>query len=159
MYHINIILLHPTKTAGTTIKKSLGAKTKRHLLPSAWGNLIEDRKVIVSIRNPYDRVISMYNHFGYTLTNSFSDFLNLVQTSKSSLFYPQHKYHIKGSTIIRTENIEEDYSNFCKENNINKPLQKANITPMKVKKHLTDKEKEVVYSIYKEDFEMFKYVK
>lgn len=158
MYH-NFILLHPTKTAGTAVKKALNAKTKGHLLPNSWGQMLQDRVVVVTVRNPYERVLSMYNHFGFSWVKSFKDFLELIEKSKSILLVPQSNYLVKNNELLRFENLDDEFKSLCEKYNIDTSLEKVNVTHYKRKKNLSIEEKEVIYNLYKEDFELLGYEK
>ena len=153
-----LILLHPTKTGGTSIKNSTGALTKGHLPLNSWVfpvNCI----IITTVRNPYDRVLSMYNHFGYTMKPNFKELLELCLTSTAAIFLPQHKYLHKDSNVIKLESIEQDFKEFCNKYGVNYTLSKDNVTGVINKKKLNKKEKEAIYKRYKADFDLFNYSK
>ena len=158
MYH-NIILLHPTKTAGTAVKKALNAKVKGHLFPNSWGQMLNDKNVVVTVRNPYDRVLSMYNHFGFSWVNSFSDFLKLIEKSNNILLAPQTNYLVRNNELLRFENLNEDFDKLCEKYKISANLERINVTHYKRKTHLNSQEKNIIYNLYEEDFQSLGYEK
>ncbi|CAL2062253.1 hypothetical protein [Tenacibaculum sp. 190524A05c] len=158
MYH-NIILMHPTKTAGTAVKKALNAKVKGHLFPNSWGQLMDNNIVVVTVRNPYDRVLSMYNHFGFSWVNSFDEFLGLIAKSNNILLASQTKYLVKNMELLKFESLNKDFNKLCKKHNISATLERVNVTHYKRKTSLSLKEKEIIYKLYKTDFEILDYEK
>lgn len=196
----NIILLHPGKTAGTSIESlfydtsnntfnkdfffgyQYGIWTQHATAQFMRDHIPEFDKYdkILFIRNPYDRLKSVYN-FGTSCgqqkvffnacgkynprINSFDDFISKVPIffkhepiSKGCHLSPQSLYHVKNAMIIRFENLSQDYLKFQKKYSIKQPL------PHKIlynKKHhnLTKHSIDIINEFYNLDFELFNYPK
>ena len=133
---------------------------------------ISDPKIIVTARNPYDKMLSRFL-FGWTkeLTPTPLDFENYILTSiekqNHTVTFPNE---IKPTYIIHSENLYEDYLKipFVENSNLNKSgvlkeilSKKINEGRIKVNKpdYLTDKNKELIYSFLKNQFELFGYEK
>jgi len=156
--HKKIILLHPTKTGGSSIKASLNVLHKHHLTLNSWVIPI-DCIVLTTVRNPYDRVMSMYNHFGRTIKKNFDDFVDLVVESNAVVFQPQYKYLHPKSDIIRIESFEIDFNNFCEKYNIKASLYKTNVSKNILVKKINKINKAKIFLKYKKDFEILNYEK
>jgi len=159
----NFIYLAPTRTGSSTINKILG-------MPKVHFPL--DEKIVKSktykfatVRNPYDRILSMYNFFPMGEGTCFDDFLSFLEFSGKEnvlIFYPQYKYtHWKGKQIvddiIKLEDFKEVlttiplFKDITKIPHVNKDKRKGI--------ELTSEQKERIYEMYKEDFEFLSYDK
>lgn len=133
---------------------------------------IENPKIIVTTRNPYDKVLSRFL-FTWTLnsTPTYQDFLNNILASihhnNPMLIYPSE---LIPTYTIKLENMYEDYMRipFIKDSNLNKTgillemcNKKINEARIKVKKEdfLTEETKELIYNFLKNQFELFGYEK
>lgn len=133
---------------------------------------VSDPKIIVTVRNPYDKMLSRFL-FGWTKESNPtpSDFENFIQTSiekqNPTVTFPDE---IKPTYIIHSENLYEDYLKipFVENSNLNKSgvlkeilNKKINEGRIKVNKldFLTDNNKELIYSFLKNQFELFGYEK
>lgn len=140
------------------------------------------------IRNPYARLVSEYHYckyqysrfiknldsfknFVYELNDKFEYILNNKENDHFyvSHFLPQylftHNYKNKQivDKIYKLENIDEDWIDICKNLNINKELIKCEKNSSKMKYDYNDyydqELKNIVYNLYKLDFELFNYEK
>ncbi len=133
---------------------------------------IENHKIIVTARNPYEKTLSRFLHAWIKETNPTpSDFekyiINSAQNPNDSVTFPDD---IIPNHIIHSENLFEDYIKipFIKDSNLaksgvlkeilEKRINKGRVEVDK-EKFLTDKNKEIIYSFTKNQFELFGYEK
>ncbi len=146
------------------------------------------------VRNPYMRLLSVYNYLGYSRIISFSAFVNKVvkkALEKNDFFYsPQYDYlYVKGKKLVdfvgKLENLKVDMGYVLKQlelegheiphvNKSEKGLKRGLAALIKTprlwtnlklgrlfssekKKNLNEKERALVYELYKNDFEYFDY--
>ncbi|MBS3771202.1 MAG: hypothetical protein KGY69_13205 [Bacteroidales bacterium] len=115
---------------------------------------------------PYSRIISLYNHLKEKkkINCNFSDFIQKE-------IDPIGSYNIKGLSqanqqvcwipsdinfIGKYETLDYDFKYICATLDINATLPIANKS-IKFKKNLSDLEKEIIYSRYKDDFKQLGY--
>lgn len=166
-----IYISQPTKTGSTSLlnaTRSIGS-IKHH-------DILTDKKVqelkkskdvlsVVTVRNPYDRVLSMYNFFTMFKERSFDYFLEYIKKHIGHKFFcPQHLYYSYGAfkvnEIIKIETIDKDWKRVVNGKlNIDIPVVHANKDPRAKKTRLTKDEKTFIYELYKEDFKVFNYEK
>ena len=139
------------------------------------GDDIAELPVLAVVRNPYDRMVSMFffakkHDLGklYDISlNSFDEFVEgFYKLSKDPNFFhakTQCEY-IKDSenvTVCRFENLKDDVSKFINDNNLPfniEEFQKLNSTVHNdYKSYYTDKTKGTVNKMWKEDFDRFSY--
>jgi len=137
------------------------------------------------IRNPYDRFISAYEFASLDdsfVKLNFNEFVKKCENNGNNFylqepiyFIPQYKYiTIKNiilvDEIIKFENLNEEWVKISKKINtlhnftpIKETLEVINATPHKMNKNWKDyyneETKEIVYNLYKKDFEIFGYKK
>lgn len=131
----------------------------------------KDYKIFTVLRHPQDRIISFYYYFGFNNKLSFYDFLKNIYKCKDRLskfikrnqfdyLHCNQKCHVH---ILNYDNLNNDWNNFCTNNNlINKSLNILNKSDKHDKKILysgenRDEMLKLVYTIYKKDFEIFNY--
>jgi len=152
-------------------------------------NLFFDYLSFSCIRDPYDRFVSIYEYIGcyklrshkrtnftfdetiYKLYNNEISFFDI-----SGMYLPQYCYitlydYILVDKIIRFENLENDWYNLAniinKNNilkyNVNNKICDLNMGVKRNNRHwseyYTNETKNMIYNIYKKDFEMFGYEK
>ena len=163
------------------IKKKYGISTY-HIPPSYFekdNNPYDNKELFCVVRNPYDRMVSefkFYNKFYKKNHNPSKENLNkfikklpkLIQGKKIKYdghLLPQYKYlentNIKYENILKFENLEDDFNNFCLNNNLPiHKLSKNNKTISKLSVEDLDQEsKDIIYEIYEKDFKNFGYLK
>jgi phosphopentomutase len=126
----------------------------------------DDYTKIVSIRRPYEKILSAYYYNSWDKKISFKEFIvkkleeiyNRNSVIAKNHFCPQINYYKDGFNIIKLENIKQD----CAKLNIQITDRKHAQT--KAFSHYNNyldaydqKTKDIVYSIYKEDFLTFNY--
>lgn len=137
------------------------------------------------VRNPYDRFISSYEFASLDdsfVKLNFNEFVKKCESNGNNFylrepiyFVPQYKYiTIKNiilvDEIIKFENLNEEWIKISKKINtlhnftpIKETLEVINATPHKMNKNWEDyyneETKEIVYNLYKKDFEIFGYKK
>ena len=125
------------------------------------------------VRNPYDKIISAYKYGNGK--NSSKEGLNKFIKEKLSEFkknerwngchiLPQHKYthgNIKCENILKFENLDNDFNKLNNKYNIkNIKLEKNNKSKSKLNiNDLTHESKQLIYNVYKKDFDLFGYNK
>ena len=127
------------------------------------------------VRNPWDRVVSLYmRKEGIVLREkmSFEEFVDWIQFSSATCIFPlPHKYQLdwfRGNNgeiladfIGRFENLEEDWKYVANKIGVCDTLPQKNSNPHKPKKHYstyyTPKTKQIIEEKFKEDIEYFGY--
>lgn len=201
----HLLFLRIPKNASSSIMDALGARniTKRYqieLKNKLDKNIYKDvfdvtharpdelRTVISSIeldcfsfavvRNPWDRVVSMY-HFGkkmglahlFGLNNdlSFDDFCRTLKSREGDgLFLPVFKQiewinsSIEVTEVLRFENLAEDFQNMVERHDIREIASQLPHTNQTKHHHYRDyfnsDTKDIVKSVFEEDCDAFKYV-
>lgn len=142
----------------------------------------ESYEVVTCVRNPYDRFVSAYEHmkrndnlFGcFDIIGKVNDLKYKVENNPRTNGWDEHvddqvwmsqSYWVSNNsgykidTILRFESLESDINNLIKRHpTIENELQERNIgeyTPYE----LTQDEKDAIYDLYQEDFELFGYSK
>jgi len=142
-------------------------------------NVIKNNKLYLTVRNPFDKVVSSFfffhkglDVFGREMT--FDQFVNSLVSEKISFntkihtIVPSMDYVQLGSKTIdfktiRFENLREDFTNFCLENNLNayKNLKHVNASEMRKSKDYrlmyNKKTYNIVKNIFEKDLDYFKY--
>lgn len=181
------IFIHITKTAGTSIVDALGLPFRHHedytIFRAANPVLFTKSFKFCFVRNPYSRAVSTYLYLKnggagktdvelceYIRENS-TDFGSFVENILNQdiihtqfLFKPQFtfvcdfKFRIMMDFVGRFENIEEDWKHITTKIKIKKPLDKLNSqNEYNYKDYYTEKSAQIIYSLYKKDFELFNY--
>jgi hypothetical protein len=132
---------------------------------------LKDYKTIATVRNPYDRLVSCYHYNGKSKNFSFEDFVvnhlesHILSNNKKSYsinhFAPQITFckldDYCVDHIIKLESFSDDL------NKIGIDVQFHFSKTRSRKKNYTDyynqKTKDLVYELYKEDFEYLNYQK
>lgn len=136
-------------------------------------------------RNPYDRLVSAYYYLKEKSTHkndladkekfitqyqNFDDFIKngLKNASKEQLhFLPQvfwilnEKGNPEVETVLRLENLQNDFDEFCKMMNLGQyNLKTTNASNRKAwKQYFNSETKQIVQDIYRDDFDFFDYKK
>jgi len=170
MYN-SIYLSQPTKTGSSSLllaTKEYGVKKNHAILTDKVVEELKNNKKklsVVTIRNPYDRALSMYNFFSEFKDKSFDFFLETIKRKRNHQYYcPQYLYYQYGAfrldEVIKLETIGVDWNRVIKNKmKIDKEVIHVNKDPRKEKQKLNSLEKEFIYSLYKEDFKIFGYTK
>jgi len=201
----HLLFLRIPKNASSSIMEALGTRniTKRYqseLKNKLDKNIYKDvfdvtharpnelRTVISSIeldcfsfavvRNPWDRVVSMY-HFGkkmglahlFGLNNdlSFDDFCETLKSREGDRsFLPVFKQiewinsSIEVSEVLRFENLQQDFQNMLEKNNINNistTLPHVNRTNHKnYRDYFNFNTKKIIKTVFEQDCDSFKYI-
>lgn len=77
------IFIHIPKTAGLSVLKSSGIKSHRHLI-LRWVDWEEGTPILSAIRNPYDRIVSVY-YFLHKMQNEAGNFNRRLQPQKHKI--------------------------------------------------------------------------
>lgn len=188
-----IIFLHPGKTGGTSIEFALRDvyipgynfdshspdfdvmfgydKLNKIFLQHANLHIFDkfnidyrDYNVAVSVRRPYERIVSCYFYNGKDKKYDFDTFIKseLEKLSNNKIvnhFTPQHTYFKNKFHVIKLENFNQDTMSF----GIDVRYHYAKTVKTKNIKYrmsmYSQKTKDIVYNIYKEDFLLFEYKK
>jgi hypothetical protein len=119
--------------------------------------ITEDTVLIMSIRNPFDRLVSWFFY-----TNKSGSFIDAVKNCSEILKLPRLTSFNQGSesiNYIRFENLQEDFNTIC--DKIGIPRQKLPHKNKTNHKHYTeyydDETKQIVAEKYRKDIEYFGY--
>lgn len=198
---LGLIYLHPTKTAGTSIEyafleyihnkpiteKQLTPEQKQlyncyhcsnqhdtwTIINDKFKNTIDQYKVVVSVRHPYNRVISEFRYqLSYmrpeqiAILDGFKDNDINIAIANNNLWNNCRKYHntplseyyVENVFVLRYESLNDDYVNFQNWLNVKlPPLKHLNKSKGKNNIVLNDHSKHIVYNMFKNDFELFNY--
>ena len=177
----NLIFVHINKTAGSSILDYFDRK-KLHLTVNEIRMIIgekcyENAIKFCVVRNPYDRVKSLYFHRIKTgrlkldvdinewIVDVFDETkLAIHRTGKEKMFLPQSFWisqdkAIAINEILRFENLNEDFSAFCLKYNLpKKTLPHANASK-RVKLILDNRSINLINQVFNDDFNQFGYKK
>lgn len=181
------IFIHIPKTAGTSILKYFKNTEKGQvhdkISHNSYKHSVGKLKSFAMVRNPYDRLLSIFLHWKYNLkrikeTTEFEEFvLNLnepklwcksqfVKKWQNKYIDPQVTWISNGKNvpivdyIIKFENINEDFNNFLVSEGFKdiKELPHTNKTKhTDYKDYYNDDMIKVVVDKYKKDLEYFNY--
>lgn len=166
-----VYLSQPTKTGSMSVlevTKSLGAFKNHIVLDDKIVNKLKSSKntlSIVTVRNPYDRCLSMYNFFTMFKETSFDYFLEYIKKHIDHKFFcHQHKFYQYGAfkvdEIMKIESMEDDWKRVINGKlSIDLDMIHNNKDPRSRKMTLTKEEKQFIYELYEEDFKKFNYKK
>lgn len=171
------LFIHIPKTAGSSIGKLSNKIT--YCGHRIYRNNSSDFSFSF-VRNPYDRLVSAFfylksggiNNYDkrdsnkYIEDSNFEDFIiNKLEAAFNNQqhFKPQNYWIPNGVSFIgRFENINEDLNKLCVELGIeySGKLSVTNTSKHRIfKEYYTDKLADIVYNLYKKDFEIFDYKK
>lgn len=183
---INVLFIHIPKTGGNAIKNSSFFKNNCSYFGHSRVQNIQWKEYDTSfafVRNPYDRVVSAFFYLknGGEKNNkqdkerckkllkykTFKDFTKDLHLFQNEIhFVPQYKFitddsgkNILVRNILRYEHIDKEYEKFMKSNGyFGENLKKINASKHKHYLSYYDSDsKNIVYSLYKKDFDLFKY--
>ena len=148
-----------------------------------WVNRITDEEILndytvfIVTRNPFERVVSYYEsllkfgNYGGSQKYTFSKFINeqLLDKSGQLKLYPDNGHLLPISThfelddgtkfvdhIIRFENLEEDWDNFCSKIKLNLGSL-TNESQTVYQPYYDSRTRTIVGDFYKRDLELFNY--
>lgn len=147
-------------------------------------NLLNECFKFCFVRNPYDRLVSTFFYLQISkyeedkkdaekFINKYEDFKSFVlnQLTKSETFEQIHlrplytwicddNYNLIPNFIGKVENYNNDIRTINKITGLNIPIKHINKSEHKhYSEYYDDEIKEIVYNIYKKDFELFGYKK
>jgi len=162
------------RTTNDSIQNNMGCYPW-HKTPDELGNTIykDDDDLFCVVRNPYDKIISAYkyNNGKNATKEGLNNFIKekLTNFEKNERWngchiLPQYKYthgKIKCKHILKFENLDKEFEELNTKFNIEHvKLNKNNKSKSKLNvDDLTPQSKELIYSVYKKDFELFGYKK
>ena len=171
------ILLHAGKCAGSSVINCLNNiidEPKIELpcnhptllqlqeLVTKSNHNINEYKLICMVRNPFDRMVSWYNHAVYrvkTFSGSFEDFCdNRLSVTSENLIPPYNKCN----HVIRFEHLQDDFDKFLDIIGLpahNLPHENKSMSKQKVHYSVlhTEKTKQIVSEYFSSVIEMFNY--
>lgn len=178
---------HIPKTAGLTIKRTIEKKYKNSILYSylshnfnhepLWWWIeylnIQNNPIVITVRNPYTRIISLYNHINKAkiIDENFENFIFNIEKYNYILKQYLWKFHWKQVDFIKYyENkvlyfkIEKDKKKISEIfdidfENIKENKNEYNVEYFKKIIENDNKIKEFLFKKYKEDFVLFGYDK
>jgi len=176
IFNNNLLFLHIWKTGGSSMKNFFQNHEKsKHASHQMCYQIIDEigiekyKKFVTFtvVRNPYDRVVSIYFYRKQQCKNincSFEDFLKSDKFKKHIPMYYHITYNgdVLCKYILKLENIKEDLKNMLKEEKIDKSVEhfpKVRSSRHKIYlEYYKDRELiDIVNEYYKTDFELFGY--
>lgn len=166
---------HIPKTGGVTICDMIYNHAPAHIICTRANS---QQFLFAFVRNPYSRCLSAFQYLKRGGMNGFdkndsdryignSDFENFVlhklkyASKNQQHFRPQHYWIPDGVDFLgKYENLEEDLQKLSHIINMkNKPIPHKNQTVYNKQYNMPDQTKNMIYQIYKKDFELFNYEK
>ena len=143
-----------------------------HKIPDNLKEFYKDDELFCVVRNPYSKIVSSYNyangkgankkHLNEFIKNKLEDFDKNKYWNGCHIL-PQHYYthgKIKCNHILRYENLDKEYYDLMKNNNLNLKLPKNNISRKNVStKDLNAESIKLINKAYDKDFKLFNYKK
>jgi len=183
------IFVHVPKVAGTSMKNILFPNTKGPGHKLAMDYYLDDPEkfekyfVFAFVRNPYDRLVSAYNHLMQggknptdirfrdqylTAYEDFTDFvvrgLNKPETTSYYHFIQQHYYvvNFEGEIMVDFigyfENVEEDFNKVAQKLGVDVALPHKNKSVRDpYQSYYTEETRKIAYEHYKKYFELLGY--
>lgn len=175
-----LIFIHIPKTAGTTIKdvlkitdRSVGYHAVHSKVKNRYKNKWGEYFKFTFVRNPYDRVYSIYSYYkmGKKVTlvdpkvipNTFEEFVLDLDKNLKILGLDFNQCDFIGDEmdfIGRVETIEQDYEQICELNDLEvKPLPKKRTSKRQAdyRDVYTDEMVEIVTEFFQKDINKFNY--
>lgn len=123
---------------------------------------LQSYKTLCTVRRPYERILSCYFYNGKDKRHSFENFItnhlehHMVSSQKSGYsrghFGPQYHYFRCANHIIKLENIKEDCASLGIDLKFHFSKTKGTKKYSNYLDAYTQKTKDIVYNLYKEDF-------
>ena len=182
----NSLFIHIPKAAGTSISHALYDEDPWHYTPASYEflskSLTEKLFKFTFVRNPYTRLASTYKYsFKQVEVNpntsiefitkygSFEDFImngltrELINSHyflrQQAEYVTNFKNEISFDFIGKFERLEHDFTVVKNKLGLNCSLSNSNKSPQNISTVYNHELAKVVYSLYRPDFEMFKYQK
>ena len=176
-----IVFIHINKTGGTSIIKALSFSNKWHLTLSEIQSKIDinNTQLFTVVRNPWDKVASHYKYRVKTNQNNlkhknicFNDWVKITYKDKNQTYYDNPKMFqqqvewikdLNGKinpnvSILRFENLENEFKNFTKKFNLNLKLPHLNKTKKIGYSTLYNEESiEIISNYFSDDISIFNY--
>lgn len=195
---MKVVYIHIPKTGGTSIEEALGMKTtdgqfwgrrhdvdasKQHYSHTEMLNVrsdILDWFTFVSIRNPWDRVLSGWAHHP-KWKNEVGSFDNFISLMKENVFELGNLYWLDGYVtpqthfipkirdfhVLRFESLQKDFAEMCKNysefSGIDNQLpilegrQVATGVGKNYRDYYSNNQKILIEKLFEEEIELFKY--
>jgi chondroitin 4-sulfotransferase 11 len=178
----NYSFIHINKTGGTSILNALGLDkthlTCKELIDKMTLSEWNQTKSIAVIRNPWDRVVSLYHYRVKTnqsdlqvLNISFKEWCHEVYKKRNHIYYDKPKMFqpqtswivdyddiVNVDFILKFEDLEQDFENLAKVIGIDVKLKHLNRTKRDHYQLYYDEEtKELISNWYKNDISVFGY--
>lgn len=174
MVHENIIFIHIPRTGGTSIESAVGRKLEKdwkHNTASLVRKKVGEEKwqnsfVFSFVRNPWDRMISLYHQPWYRNETPYTDqgLAYFIQNVKHVPWERNYFYEYLDSDGIdfigKFENREKDLEIISQRTGIKID---PKVHEMKTKRNLDyrtyydDHTRQLVYDLYKRDIEKYNY--
>ena len=176
-----IVHIHIPKTGGTSFKNALSETmvkgrdfySNHYYDKTKIKELIGDKEYddsikVTIVRNPFDRIISLYCFLIQRWELILPDFntwvKNVLATTTSIDIAPCYdwitedgKYIV--TDILKFENYENDFKDFLSKYNLKagELLQHKKTNHLHYSKYYNEESKKIVYDLYEKDFEQFNY--
>jgi hypothetical protein len=143
-----------------------------HQIPDELHSFYENDELFCVVRNPYSKLVSAYNYSHGK--NANKEHLNKFIKQKLENFdknkywngchiLPQHYYthgKRKCDIILKYENLDKEFNDLMKKNNLNLSLPKNNTSRKNVSvKDLNKESIKLINKVYDKDFKLFNYKK
>lgn len=178
-HQLKCIFVEIPKTASTSVRSIVGAPQKPHLniyqiCQSLPADQFQAYFKFSFVRNPWDRVVSLYErNEGLQLKNkmTFEEFVDWIQFSSATCLHPvPHRYQLdwlvdtNGRVMVnaigRYESIEDDWAKIAAKLSVSPTLPRLNENRSKKRhytEYYTDKTRDIIRRKFSVDIEAFQY--